>query len=62
MKDNQEFQVNGVSQIQIRMKWIWITIAATIVFLMVTGPMLWFASTGRPATVNTGGYTQGEDW
>lgn len=62
MVDNQEFQMNGVSQIKIHTKWVWITVVATIVFLMITGPMLYFASTARPATVNSGGFTQGEDW
>lgn len=62
MEDKREFQMNGVSQIKIHMKWVWITVAATIVFLMITGPMLYVASTSRPATVNTGGFTQGEEW
>lgn len=62
MADNREFQMNGVSQITIHKKWVWASVAVTVIFLMITGPMLYVASTARPATVNTGGYTHGEDW
>lgn len=62
MKDPEEFEITGISQITIQMKWIWLVAAVTVVFVMITGPMLWVAATSRPATVNTGGYTNLKDW
>ncbi len=62
MEGDHDFKASGVRQVKIDMKWVWIVAAATMVLLIITGPMLWLASTSRPATVNTGGYTNLEKW
>ena len=62
MKDKPEIQMTGVSQVRINKKWIWIVVVATIGFMATMGTMLVVSSMSRPATVNSGGYTNGEDW
>ena len=62
MKEKPEIQMSGVSEIRISKKWIWIIVAASIGFTATLGAMLVISSMSRTATVNSGGYTHGEDW
>ena len=62
MKDKPEIQMTGISQVHMSKKWIWIVVVATIVFMATMGTMLVVSSMSRPATVNSGGYVNGEDW
>ncbi|PHS78164.1 MAG: hypothetical protein COB59_08545 [Rhodospirillaceae bacterium] len=57
-----DFEMTGISQIKINKKWIWITVAALFVFSIIAGTMLVISAQSRPATINSGGYTGGEEW
>lgn len=62
MDKKQDFEMNGISQIKIKRKVVLWTVFVTVVFCLIVGAMLWVTSTSRPATINTGGYTNGIDW
>jgi len=62
MEEKQKFIMTGVSQITVSKKWVWRCILALVVFFIIVGTMLVISATSRPATVNSGGYTNGVDW
>ncbi|MBL4692404.1 MAG: hypothetical protein JKY92_03645 [Magnetovibrio sp.] len=62
MVDKKDFKMTGISQIKIKKKAIWWTVFVLVLFCAIAGIMLWISSTSRPPTVNTGGYTNGNDW
>jgi|GEM_PF-6370013 len=62
MADKQDFQMNGVSQIKIRKKWVLLFVLVLTIFFMIVGSMLVVTAMSRPATVNSGGYTHGKEW
>ncbi|PCI38554.1 MAG: hypothetical protein COB46_11055 [Rhodospirillaceae bacterium] len=57
-----DFEMTGISQVKINTKWIWITVASLVVFFIIAGTMLVISAQSRPATINSGGYTGGEEW
>lgn len=62
MKEKPEIQMTGISQVHMSRKWIWIVVVATVVFIAIMGTALVVSSMSRPATVNSGGYTNGVEW
>ena len=59
---NFDFEMNGISEVSISKKWIWITVVALVIFFIIAGSMLVISAKSRPATINSGGYTGGQDW